>query len=209
MADWDDDSFEVDIKQIDEKKINVIEEFPDEHPAETVPKTTKTHVTHTKSKGKNALKTFSGDLDRELTESEKIAMQRKSDLSFARELFGEEEEADLSELSSPSDFRNFGEEIGEKLAGRAGSAYYVDMLAALLKTATVSMESSKVRTLSNLLKTLADEKSTKEKEEKRPKGKGGSNKPSLKGLQKSNKINIDEYRDYEYTDDFDIEDDFM
>lgn len=43
----------------------------------------------------------------------------------------------------------------------------------------------------------------------RPKGKGGSNKPSLKGLQKSNKINIDEYRDYEYTDDFDIEDDFM
>lgn len=64
-------------------------------------------------------------------------------------MLGEEEEADLSELSSPSDFRNFGEEIGEKLAGRAGSAYYVDMLAALLKTATVS--SKNISTFSEAL----------------------------------------------------------
>ena len=42
-----------------------------------------------KTKVKNSYKSFAEDLGRELTESEKLEMQRRSDLSMAMELFGQ------------------------------------------------------------------------------------------------------------------------
>lgn len=207
MSDWDDDDFEIDLKQIDDKKVK---ELPDEKPVELAKSKTET-VVNTGPKHVDPLNSFVGDIDRELTEAEKSELQRKSDLSLARELFGEKEDKLLIALDSLPDFKSFGEDIGGKLAKRVDNSFYVEMLCALLRTATNSMESSKVRNLSNFLKEIADKKSIKEKEEKKSVNntRKASSKPSLKGTHKTTmrlKNYLDDVDDY---DAYDLEDDFI
>ncbi|KHN70706.1 hypothetical protein Tcan_10254 [Toxocara canis] len=208
-----DDDFEVDVKQLDEKKGNIIEEVEEDKPEEhAIPKPQPSKA-KPKSKAKDPLGSLATDLSRELTEKEKEELQKKSDLAFAKELFGtnSDEPTPYSEITTIEEFRTFGEETGLMLATRANASHYVEMMTVLLKVALDKLDASKTRQLSTVLKTIADEKSAAEKVEKKTKGKGAAAKPTMKISQKSNaKSNKNIYDDYVGGDDmYDDYDDFM
>lgn len=211
MGDWDDDDFEPDVKQLDEKKGSIIEEVEEEALEEHIVPKPQPSKPKPKSKAKNPLGSFAADLGRELTAKEREEIQKKSDLGFAKDLFGTNSDGPTpySEITTIEEFRTFGEEVGHMLATRANASHYVEMMTVLLKVALDKLDANKTRHLSAVVKSIADEKSNAEKVEKKTKGKGGSAKPTVKVTQKSN-VNKDIYDDYagledpydEYDDDF-------
>uniref|UniRef100_A0A914S0M6 Uncharacterized protein n=1 Tax=Parascaris equorum TaxID=6256 RepID=A0A914S0M6_PAREQ len=168
----DDDDFEPDVKQLDEKKGSIIEEVEEAAPEE--------HIVHTsimmckcgkvmnmfeqvpkpqpskpkpKSKAKSPLGSFAADLGRELTAKEREEIQMKSDLGFAKDLFGTNGDGptSYSEITTIEEFRMFGEEVGQMLATRANATHYVEMVTVLLKVALekclIYMGSRRLRTI--------------------------------------------------------------
>ncbi|EFO19876.2 hypothetical protein LOAG_08614 [Loa loa] len=208
MGDWDDDDFEVDVKQLDEKKHTVVDEEAGDKPEPNqLLHTTKSAASSSKSKKSNdPLNTFSADLNRELTRKEKEQLQRKADLMLAKDLFGIDEDEPLTyaELTSLDEFRTFGENIGKMLSARSNATHFSEMLISLLKVVLSHTDASKARVLSTFVKTMADEKTAAEK---KAKGKGAAAKPTIRNMGKSNvasaKAKKDLYDDYvsdEYDD---------
>uniref|UniRef100_A0A915BQ48 Eukaryotic translation initiation factor 3 30 kDa subunit n=1 Tax=Parascaris univalens TaxID=6257 RepID=A0A915BQ48_PARUN len=212
MGDWDDDDFEPDVKQLDEKKGSIIEEVEEAAPEEHIVPKPQPSKPKPKSKAKSPLGSFAADLGRELTAKEREEIQMKSDLGFAKDLFGTNGDGptSYSEITTIEEFRMFGEEVGQMLATRANATHYVEMVTVLLKVALEKLDANKTRHLSAVVKSIADEKSNAEKVEKKTKGKGGAAKPTVKVTQKSN-VNKDIYDDYAGLEDpyDDYEDDFM
>lgn len=210
MGDWDDDDFELDTTQVDEK-VNITEEIGEERIEEKLVPKPQPGKPKSKSKQKDTLKSFATDLGRELTEKEKEEIQRRSDLDFAQDLLGTSNvgPTPYSELTTVEEFREYGEELGRKLAARANASHYVEMLIVLLKVAVANIDANKARQLSTALKTITDEKSNAEK---KTKAKGSAAKPSMKISQKANaKLNKGVYDDYvgDVDNYDDYEDDFM
>uniref|UniRef100_A0A8R1TNS0 Eukaryotic translation initiation factor 3 30 kDa subunit n=1 Tax=Onchocerca volvulus TaxID=6282 RepID=A0A8R1TNS0_ONCVO len=213
MGDWDDDDFEIDVKQLDEKKHTIVdEELSDKEQNQSL-SATKSAVSSSKIKKKNdPLNTFSTDLNRELSAKEKEQLQRKADLMLAKDLFGIDDDEPLTyaELNSLDEFRTFGENIGRMLSARSNATHFSEMLISLLKVVVSNMDASKARVLSTVLKTIADEKTAAEK---KAKGKGATTKPVIKNVNKSNaastKANKDLYDDYVADEYDDYADHFM
>ncbi|MCP9264192.1 BMA-EIF-3.J [Dirofilaria immitis] len=186
MGDWDDDDFEVDVKQLDEKKHIVVDE-------EVSDKSEQNQV--------------GTDLNRELSGKEKEQLQRKADLMLAKDLFGIDEDETLTyaELNSLDEFRTFGENIGKMLSARSNATHFTEMLISLLKVVLSNIDASKARVLSTVLKTIADEKTAAEK--------GATTKPTIKNIGKSNaastKANKNLYDDYVADEYDDYADHFM
>uniref|UniRef100_A0A1I8ESN7 Eukaryotic translation initiation factor 3 30 kDa subunit n=1 Tax=Wuchereria bancrofti TaxID=6293 RepID=A0A1I8ESN7_WUCBA len=207
MGDWDDDDFEVDVKQLDEKKHIIVDEEVGDKPEQNQSLNSTKSVPSLKSKKKtdSPLNTFSADLSRELSGKEKEQLQRKADLKLAKDLFGIDEDETLtySELTSLDEFRTFGENIGKMLLARSNATHFSEMLISLLKVVLSHMDASKARVLSTVVKTIADEKTAVEK---KAKGKGAT-KPTIRNVSKSNTASVkakkDLYDDYvsdEYDD---------
>ncbi|CAG9540482.1 unnamed protein product [Cercopithifilaria johnstoni] len=215
MGDWDDDDFEVDVKQLDEKKHTVVDEEAGDKPEQDQPlHAAKSAASSSKSKKKtnDPLNSFTTDLNRELTEKEREQLQRKTDLMLAKDLFGLDEDEPLTyaELTSLDEFRTFGENIGKMLSVRSNATHFSEMLISLLKVVLSNMDASKARVLSSLLKTIADEKTAAEK---KAKGKGASTKPTIRTTSKSNAVSAkskkDLYDDYVADEYDDYADHFM
>ncbi|VDN01740.1 unnamed protein product [Thelazia callipaeda] len=218
MGDWDDDDFEIDVKQLDEKKQTVVKgtKVDDEFDDKIIPeKVEVASSSQSKKPRADALGTFTNDLSRELTTKDQEELQKKSDLMLAKELFGTESDDDLvyDEIQSLDEFRTFGEKIGKVLAKRSNNAYFSEMLVSLLKVVLTSADASKARVLSTLLKTIADEKTAAEK---LLKGKSSQTKPTIKTTKKStfknkvpSKADSNLYEDYVFDEYDDYADKFM
>ncbi|EJW84835.1 hypothetical protein WUBG_04255 [Wuchereria bancrofti] len=213
MGDWDDDDFEVDVKQLDEKKHIIVDEEVGDKPEQNQSLNSTKSVPSLKSKKKtdSPLNTFSADLSRELSGKEKEQLQRKADLKLAKDLFGIDEDETLtySELTSLDEFRTFGENIGKMLLARSNATHFSEMLISLLKVVLSHMDASKARVLSTVVKTIADEKTAVEK---KAKGKGAT-KPTIRNVSKSNTASVkakkDLYDDYVSDEYDDYADHFM
>lgn len=217
MGDWDDEDFEIDVKQLDKKlltKLDVAAEANEkgavkEESSSAAPSAS---VAAKKRGGRDPLRTFGADLDRELTEQEKEQIQKRSDLKLARELFGGDAADELlpyAELETIDDFRSFGESLGDLLNTRANAAHFIEMLMSLLKRIADRTDAVRMRYLSNLLKTMADEKTAAEK---KAKVKGAAAKPTMKISQKSalpSKATKALYEDFVADEYDDFADDFM
>ncbi|VDK44012.1 unnamed protein product [Anisakis simplex] len=216
-----DDDFEVDVKQLDEKKVTVIEEVEDEKPEEHVPKPQPPSKAKPKSKAKDAFKSLASDLGRELTEKEREEMQKKSDLGFAKDLFGvfissfqrtndDDEPMSYMDITTVEEFRSYGEETGLMLAKRANATHYVEMMSVLLRVALEKC--TFIPFIITVARYLCDPSSCLRIEgiKQKAKGKGASAKPTMKISQKTNaKLKVDAYDDYDGNDDYDDYDDFM
>ncbi|VDN50865.1 unnamed protein product [Dracunculus medinensis] len=223
MGDWDDEDFEVNVEALDERRIDVFSENEEEISEKL--KKLETSKPQVKEKEK-AVKGFSEVVSRDLTEREQIEIQRQSDFRLAKDLFdskqmkSKDEDDNLlySEIDTLEEFRNFGENLGKLLIIRSKATNYHEMLISLLKVIVRNsmclqlcsfVDASKVRQLSNFLKTMADEQTAAEKANK---GKNASaSKPSIKVAQKStgksNKKDL--YDDYIADEYDDIADDFI
>ncbi|VDK86406.1 unnamed protein product [Litomosoides sigmodontis] len=213
MGDWDDDDFEIDVKQLDEKKHTIVDEDSGDKPEPSQPfNAAKSVSSSSKSKKANdPLNSFTADLTRELSAKEKEQLQRKADLMLAKDLFGVDDDEPLTyaELTSLDEFRTFGENIGKMLSARSNATHFSEMLISLLKVVLSHMDASKARVLSTVLKTIADEKTATEK---KAKGKGAA-KPTIRNVGKSNtastKAKKDLYDDYVADEYDDYADHFM
>uniref|UniRef100_A0A915Q5U3 SWIRM domain-containing protein n=1 Tax=Setaria digitata TaxID=48799 RepID=A0A915Q5U3_9BILA len=218
MGDWDDDDFEIDVKQLDEKKHTiVVDEEVNDRSEQNQPSHASKSAAATSSKSrkksiKDPFDTFAGDLNRELTGKEKEELQRKADLMLAKDLFGlvQDEPLKYAELSSLDEFRTFGENVGRMLSTRSNATHFSEMIISLLKVVLSNVDASKARVLSSVLKTIADEKTAAEK---KAKGKNVAAKPTIRNTGKPNASSIkgkkDLYDDYVADEYDDYADHFM
>ncbi|GMT28264.1 hypothetical protein PFISCL1PPCAC_19561, partial [Pristionchus fissidentatus] len=143
------------------------------------------------------------DLGRELTPKEREDIQRRNELIFAREMFGggDDEDDDQNawdKVMTKEEFEMWGEKAGKFFTTRHKAGHYGDFLSKLLSTIAGPLDANEVRKMSNLLKTMADDKKTAaDKEKKAPGGaKGaakGKAKPSLKGGKSGGGSMYDDY----------------
>ncbi|TKR94115.1 hypothetical protein L596_008445 [Steinernema carpocapsae] len=203
---WDDDDYEVDLEAVNAKKNELkAEDEAEAEPVHAVPAPQPSKEKPAYMKKAAVLPTFN---DRELTAQEKEELQKKSDMLAGMDLCGVEATgSELDNLETIVEFREHGKKIGEHLSSRSKNKHYVDMITALVAAAVHNLDAAQVRQINTAVKTMADTKTSEEKDKKK-----GSAKPSIKSsgnkgqAATSTKSKTDPYGDDAVYDEYD---DFM
>ncbi|KAI1710827.1 translation initiation factor eIF3 subunit domain-containing protein [Ditylenchus destructor] len=200
--DWDADDFDP-TAQLADKLVTV--GLDDKMKKEKEPE--KTEATKAGRSGSNAGR--SSPPDGELTEAQKLELQKESDADLAMDLFGfkADKQKTWEDLRNPGDFKEHAQLMGEKIASKSSNPNYLLFTNSLTEHMCQPMTKIQLQTIRDTVQQYITAIEKREAEEK--KQAPVSAKPNQKGKSGNKKtVNKEKFEDY-VSDEFDEYDSTM